>query len=375
MSGRRVVVVGPLAFPNPQGGMTRHCEELYARLAARGWDVTVLCRSSAAVVDGRYRGMRVRRVPGIPLPGWDRLGHSLLAAFMAAVGRFDVVHFHALTSSGFCFLPRLTGKRVVVTVHRLEWQDDKWGPATRAFLRWSERCVARSANAVITVSQTFADELRLRHRRLPPVQYVANGVLRPADGGTSLLDELGLVSGRYFVIVGRVVPEKGIDVALDAWDALADDPVLAGQQLVIVGGARHEGAYVRAVEERAAASGGRVRFLGIRTGAALGSLFRHARALIAPSFHEGQPLTVLEAMSIGLPVIASDIDAHRELLGADAVIVAAGESGALADAIRALATDPTAARSLGERGRARLATGPYSWDEAADATEAVLRSV
>src|SRR5262245_18687537 len=106
----RIAVVGPLLFPNPQGGMTRHVEEIGSRLAEAGHDVTVFCKTRGDGIGARYRGMRVRRIPGLRASGWDRLGHSFVAAFLAAIGRYDVVHFHSLTSSGFCVLPRLARK-------------------------------------------------------------------------------------------------------------------------------------------------------------------------------------------------------------------------------------------------------------------------
>src|SRR5262249_48532383 len=146
----RVAVVGPLAMPNRQGGMSRHCEEIYARLAARGHAITVYaCR----LPQGRtYRGMRLRRVWAPALPGWGPLVYRAAATALAATRRYDVVHYHSLANTGFCLVPRLARERVVVTVHRIEWQDEKWGGASRAFLRASERAAMRWADAMIAVS-------------------------------------------------------------------------------------------------------------------------------------------------------------------------------------------------------------------------------
>ena len=110
VSARRVAVIGPLMMPNRQGGMSRHCEEIYGRLAARGHVVSIFCSSRPQGAD--YRGMQLRKVPALGVPGWDRLVYSILATVLATFGRYDVVHYHSLANTGFCFLPRLASKRV-----------------------------------------------------------------------------------------------------------------------------------------------------------------------------------------------------------------------------------------------------------------------
>ncbi len=348
--------------------MTKHVEEIYARLAEAGHDVTVFCKSPGPGVEGEYRGMRVVRVPGVRAPGWDRLGHSFLASLLAARRRFDVVHFHALTSSGFCFLPRLAGARVVVTIHRLEWQDEKWGRAQRGFLRFAELGAVRSAHALITVSRTFADDLRARHRRLPPLTYIANGVDPARSVGPGPLLAMGIEPHTYALLVGRVVPEKGVHVAIEAFEQLP------GRRLVIVGGARHEDDYVRMIRGRAERSDGAIRMLGIRTGDDLAALYEHAQVLAAPSFHEGQPLAVLEAMTYGRCIVASDIPAHVELLDGTGVLWPVGDATVFAAALRPLLEHEELADAVGERGRQRVeGSQEFRWDRAARETERVLR--
>jgi glycosyltransferase involved in cell wall biosynthesis len=357
-------------MPSMQGGMSGHCEELYARLAERGHEVTVFCQTAAASC---YRGMRLRRIPGVRLPGWERLGYSFLASLRSLIGRFDVVHYHSFSSSGFCYLPRLGGKKVVVTVHRLEWQDRKWGRFARTFLRFCEWAAVRSSAVMITVSRTFKADLERRYRRIGPVRYVANGVTPPTPVGLAALPESGLAPGGYGLTVGRLVPEKGLDLPIDAFTRSADDPAMATTALAIVGGGRHSDEYVADLRARAGALGSRVHFLGVRTGEELGALYEHAAVFIAPSYHEGQPLTVLEAMSHGRCVVASDISAHRELIGDAGILFPSGDAGALARELQRVLSDPALARALGEAGRRKvLETDEFRWDHAADETERIL---
>ena len=269
MARLRIAVVGPLEMPSTQGGMSRHCEELYARLAARGHEVTVFCQTASGPM---YRGMRLRRIPGVKIPAWERLGYSLLAAVRALFGRYDIVHFHSFSSAGFCYLPRLARKKVVVTVHRLEWQDRKWGWFARTFLKFCEWAAVRSSAMMITVSRTFKADLEARYPRIGPVHYVANGVTPPEAVGPEALAGTGVSAGTFGLTVGRLVPEKGLDLAVEAFAQLDDEPGSVAE-LAIVGGARHSDDYVASLESRARELGARVHFLGVRTGSELSALY------------------------------------------------------------------------------------------------------
>jgi glycosyltransferase involved in cell wall biosynthesis len=371
----KIAVIGPLELPKPQGGVTRHCEEVYARIAASSeHEVTVLCAGGPAP-DVTYRGMRIRRLRTARSAGWERITYALSAALAAWRGDFDVVHFHSFASSAFCMLPKLRGKHVVTTAHRVEWQDAKWSRFTRRFLRYCEWAAIRFSDALLAVSQALKDDLVQRHPAASRTVLVSNGVSRPDPAPVATLDELGLRDGRYFVVVGRLVPEKGVHVAIDAaLDLLRVGDVDA--DLAIVGAARRPGSETeQALRRQAAPAGERIRFLGIQDPAVVTLLYDHTCGLLAPSFQEGQPLVVAEAMAAGCCIVASDIPAHVELLTDTARIVPRGDAAAMADAMRWVLDHPADAAALGARARERFVAGDYSWDTAAATTEAVLSSV
>jgi glycosyltransferase involved in cell wall biosynthesis len=114
----------------------------------------------------------------------------------------------------------------------------------------------------------------------------------------------------------------------------------------------------------------------VRTGSDLNALYEHAAVFIAPSYHEGQPLTVLEAMSHGRCVVASDINAHKELIGDAGILFPSGDAGALAGALRRVMADPDLARKLGDAGRRHvLDSDEFQWSHTADETERILVSL
>jgi len=371
----KIAVIGPLTMPSGQGGMSRHCIEIYSRIAARGHEVTILCGNAEAK---EFRGVRLRQVKMIHKSRWDRLSYGFTASLAAARGEFDVVHYHSFASSGFSFFPHLfhpkRRRRVVATIHRLEWQDEKWGHVARAMLRTNERITMSAADALIAVSKNLAESGEKRFPKAVPIHYIANGITPLAEAGSGPLDELKVIPNKYILTVGRIVPEKGIHLAFDAFDQLRASARDGDYQLVVVGSARGSNDdYVMSLQERASIPGSNIRMVGVQTGETLAALFRNASIFCSPSFHEGQPLAMLEAISVGIPVVASDIVAHRELLNGMGVLTASGETDALADALAQMIARPKEAQSMGKAGQKLvIESGAFDWDQAAEATERIL---
>jgi glycosyltransferase involved in cell wall biosynthesis len=374
----RIAVIGPLEFPGRQGGMTRHVEEVYARLATDGHDVTVFTRR--APQGPEYRGLRVQTVPAIPTSPWDRVSYSALASTRAAAGRFDVVHYHSYSNSGWCFIPRAAGAKVLMTVHRLEWQDEKWGAAGRAVLRANAWVTNRVAGAFIAVSTEFEEYLRGVVPRGRTIVRIPNGVTMPDEIDGDAAEHVGLTPDGFLLAVSRLVPEKGLDVLLDALDLLTDRGEAADGALplpvAVAGRARNATAYSRDLEARAARTRVPVHLLGVQPTELVHGLYRSARAFVAPSRAEGNPLTVIEAMAHGACIVASDIPPHRELVGDAGVLVPVGDAAALADALQLVSRDAAAAQAIGMQAQARLAaSAEYQWDGVAARTAAVLASL
>jgi glycosyltransferase involved in cell wall biosynthesis len=353
--------------------MSRHVEEVYARLADRGHEITVYCRR--ALAGAQHRGMRVEAVPAIPRSPLDRFSYSAMASMRAVASDADVVHYHSYSNSGWSFVPRLRGQTVVMTVHRLEWLDEKWGRIGAGILRANAWITHRSATAFIAVSGEFEDYVRARVPSGRPVVRIPNGVTLPEEVDDDAPAQLGYRPDEYLLAVSRLVPEKGLDVLLDALDLMAREGDPLALPVAIAGQARHPSPFSDALAQRSVRSVTPVRLLGVQPAPVVHGLYRHARALVAPSRAEGNPLTVIEAMAHGMCVVASDIPPHRELLGDTGVLVPVGDAAALADALRRIAADPAAAHTLGRRARARIdASDEFQWDGVAARTESLLEA-
>jgi glycosyltransferase involved in cell wall biosynthesis len=362
----RVMVLGVRGIPAVQGGIETHAEQLYARLANLGCNVEVLVRTPF-VPSGRvsFGSVRLRRIWAPRTPGYEALVHSVLGVLYAGLTRPDVLHIHAIGPAIVTPLARLLGLRVVVTNHGPDYERDKWGRFPKWVLRTGESAGMRFAQARIAISRGIQELIRSRYRRSSDL--IPNGSVPVSTQlDTREIAQFGLRHGRYFLQVSRIVPEKRQLDLIKAF-SLAHPP---GWKLVLVGGAGPD-PYSRQVIAAANAPG--VVLAGFQKGTPLAQLYSHAGAFVLPSSHEGLPIAILEALSYGLPVIASEIPANREInLDADSYFPV-GDVQALAQRLTEFAQAPQNEAAC--EARRRWVADTYDWDRIARQTYAVYHRV
>jgi len=304
----RIAFVGLRSIGVCAGGIERHVEELATRMAALGHEVTVFCRTRYnTIAGGEYRGVRLVNVPTVYSKHLEAICHTALCLPAVLTG-YDVVHFQALGPSLLSWAPRLAGRRVVVTVHGLDYLRGKWGRAASLVLRLGAWTSAHCPNRTIVVSrqlqQHFASALHTATTCIP------NGVNTPVRRPLNALRRFGLAEQGYVLFLGRLVPEKGAHQLIQAFRQ-----VDTGLKLVLAGGSSHSDAYVEELKELAGQDR-RIVFTGPLFGADKDEAFSNAKCFVLPSLLEGMPLTLLEALSYGCPTLASDIPECLEVLDA-----------------------------------------------------------
>ncbi|MGD9497483.1 MAG: glycosyltransferase family 4 protein [Armatimonadota bacterium] len=288
------------------GGIAHYVEEVGAGLVARGHTVTVYCRPHYLQGEGEYRGMRRVVTRGVRGKHLDALTHTLSAAVHAAREGYDVVHIHGSAPGMLAGIPKLLGrKRVLVTIHALDWRGAKWSPLASALMRAAGGAAVRCADGLVAVSECVAHEYA-RHFGCA-ISTIPTGVSFPELVEAQEILELGLQPGRYIFCASRLMPEKGVHHLIDAFEGLDTD-----MKLAIAGNAPYEDDYTRRLLARAS---DRIIFLGFVQGRVLAELYSNAYLYVQPSELEGMSMAVLEALSYGRCVVASDIEPNREALG------------------------------------------------------------
>src|SRR5260370_27943178 len=187
-----------------------------------------------------HNGMRVRRLPTIRSKHLETVVHPLLSTGHAMTSDYDVVHYPCLGPALFSFLPRLAGKKTVVTVQGLDWQRGKWGRIASRILRWGEAAAVSSPDATMVVSRTLQQHYRQQYKR--DTIYVPNGATLAPRRLPRQLIEWGLLRDNYVLFLGRFSPEKNCHLLINAFENLR-----TSMKLVLAGGSSHSDTYVKSL--------------------------------------------------------------------------------------------------------------------------------
>jgi glycosyltransferase involved in cell wall biosynthesis len=363
-------MIGQKGFPPVGGGIERHVAELASRLAARGFAVDIYSRPhySQASGDTDVPGVRVIRLPSIPTKHLDAFSHTFLSSLDVLWRDADIVHFHALGPGLLAWIPRLlAGKRVVVTVHGLDWQREKWGSVARSILKLGEAASCRLPDRTIVVSRAL--QAHFREQRGVETEYIPNGITLPASSGPDILRTAGL-PGTYVLFAARIVPEKGLHLLLEAHRRLPVE-LRRAFPLVVAGDDGFTRDYAAQLREQAHPE---VRFLGFVHGPLLEALFANASVMVLPSTMEGLSIALLEAMAHGRCCLVSDIPPNLEAAGGYCAVFPSGDAERLRAELDGLLRDGDRRTGMGAQARAH-AIANYSWDAVADQTAAVYRDL
>ncbi|MGK7889663.1 MAG: glycosyltransferase family 4 protein [Leptolyngbyaceae cyanobacterium] len=357
----KIAVIGAKGIPPKQGGVEHYCAEVYPRMVSQGHEVDLYGRQS--YTDTRlfeqhyFRGVRVLPLPG-PRGGIDALTTSALGALLSLKEQYDIIHFHALGPALFSSIAKFSSAKVVVTCHGLDWQRAKWNGLTSWLIRSGERSANSWADEIIVVSKALQSYFLQGYDR--PTTHITNAPAHyaPADPDFNYGKSLGLQQGRYLVFLGRLVPEKRPDLLIEAFKKLeAPD-----WKLVFIGA---EGGAAEYCQElfAAAANCPNIVFAGEQRGAHLSELVQGAGLFVQPSDIEGLPLSLLEAMREGIPVVASDIPPHKQLLAPDrGLLFRAGDLDNCFKSLRLAIADPEAMSEMATAATAYVESN-HSWDK------------
>jgi glycosyltransferase involved in cell wall biosynthesis len=308
-SNLSVIVLGLRGFPGVQGGVETHAQHIYPILAQLGCRIEVVVRTryQNKSYGSAWRDVHFKPVFAPGLRSIEAMVHTFIGVLYAAVKRPDVLHIHGIGPGLMVPLARLLGLRVVITHHGADYERQKWGMLGKTVLKLGEYFGVRFANECIVISDVIKTLVREKHGR--DSLLIPNGVHLPVIPQTAdALKQFGLRKGHYVLFVGRMVPEKRHSDLIEAFSRAS----IKGWKLVLVGASDHPDSYSAAIIKHAQKSNNIV-CAGFQSGVALAELYAHAGVFVLPSSHEGLPIALLEALSFGLPVIASDIPANVEV--------------------------------------------------------------
>lgn len=354
----RLAILGTRGIPANYGGFETFAEELSTRLAARGHDVTVYCRSNNVRHPFRtYKGVHLVILPTIGTKYLDTVTHTFLSVLHVVFHqRFDCILMCNAANAVFAIVPKLRGIPVVLNVDGIERMRKKWGAVGKSYYRLSEYLATVIPDVIIADAEVIRDYYLKRYGT--EAVTIAYGTHCGRIETTKVLDRLNIRPRDYFLYVSRLEPENNAHIVIEAFQS-----VRTGKSLLIVGDAPYAQKYI---ERLKSTRDPRIRFPGAIYGAGYRELQSHAYAYIQATEVGGTHPALIEAMGAGNCIVVKDTPENREVVGECGLFF--DDTEGLAVQIQTTLRD----RQLVEELRAKAidrAKTRYSWEAVTDAYE------
>ncbi len=373
----KIAYLGIKGLP-AKGGSERVVEAIVQRLSPKH-KLTVYCSRHYTSADSEVAGVNLIRLPCLSGKYSHMVSFDLMAACHALLcGDYDLIHLHNIEASFVLPILRLKfkvvstahGRHALLLRHSSDPLGSKWGPVAIKIMSLAEIPYARLSNALTSVSQGNA--LALSHRFHKNVRYLPNGVdLEPLvdlDSARSILSKHSQKEGEYLVFAtGRMIPSKGVHLILEAFEGVGGQT-----RLLVIGAQAGPGVYAEQLKQY---STERVIFLPfLENRAALLGLLQLSRLFIFPSIQEAMSMMLLEAASVGVPILCSDIPGNMAVLPEQALYFSSQDATSLREKLAWALEHPEEMKSLGMEAREHVRQN-YAWDQIVQKYEQLYQEV
>lgn len=361
----KIAELGHKHIFSSEGGIEVVVTEQAYRYAVDGNKVTVMDRWELDKPNREYfkvANLRIVKVPTLSNSKVNAQLYSMFATIQACLEDYDIVHIHAEGPAVFIPLLKACGKKVVVTVHGLDWQRAKWGKFASSYIKLGEEMIAKYADGIIVLNEETQNYFRDKYNRRTVI--INNGVNVHPTLKSDKLEKFNLKKGDFFLFMGRLVPEKRVDLLVDAYHMIDTSKklVIAGQLDEKV---KQTDWYKNAINDP------NIVLTDFVDGELKEQLYSNAACAVLPSDIEGMSVALLEALGYGMPVICSDISENTQLLNGFGEIFKKGEVNDLANKLQIVNDMPF----IRCKSQYEYIRDNYGWDASAESTLAYMQRV
>jgi len=344
---KRIAYLGIKGLPS-QAGVDRVVEAIVQGVDKQRYEPVVYCSAQVVPVGTTLPGIQLIRIRTLPGKHLHATSLFLFAALHALfLGNYAFIHLHNVEATFVLPLLRLR-YRVMTTSHGPAQARDKWGEFAKFLIRLTEYPYIYLSSCVTSVAKPLALQYQQRYQR--PVHYIPNGVEHDVAinirSATTLLAQHGIEPGSYILFAaGRILATKGCHLLLEALRHCQHDI-----KVVVVGDASHEPAYAQKLQMLADA---RVHFIPfIADKPTLLGLVASARLFVFPSTVEAMSMMLLEAASVGTPILCSDIPENTSVVPNQALFFRSGDANDLHTRLEWALAHSQAMQQLGVQAKA-----------------------
>lgn len=351
----KIAIMGIRGIPASYGGFETLVEELAPRLVQKGHEVTVYGRSNIIDYEGQYyRGVRLRILPTISHKYFDTVVHTFLSILDSFFGEYDVILICNAANSIFSFIPRITGKKVVVNVDGIERKRKKWSFLGKLWYLFGEIFSVLFPNKIVTDAKVIQKYYRERYRQ--DSVLIPYGAYTQKIGSTGVLEKFGVKPKEYYLYVSRLEPENNAQIVIDAFERINTD-----KKLIIVGDAPYAKKYIDSLKKT---KDPRIIFTGFVFGQGYKEFQSHAYSYIHATEVGGTHPALIEAMGFGNCVIVNGAPENIETLGDAGIIYKVNDISDLRRKIEFVEKHPEVTETIGKRAQEKVKK-ECGWDKIA----------
>lgn len=366
-----VAMIGQKVVPSRNGGIEKVLTTLTPLLVRDGYNVICFNRDfddidneyNNEIVNNTYKGVHLKSVFTLKKKGLAAVSSSFFASIRASLNKnIDVVHFHAEGPSLWIMIPKLFGKKCIVTVHGLDWKRDKWKNGFGSkYIKFSEKILAKYADEIIVLNQSTKKYFLSEYSR--KTYLIPNGVNSPKKSEKNIfLDKYNLKPDGYILSVSRLTQEKQIHLLMKAYMQ-----VKTKKKLVVVGDSSDTDEY-KAKLYKIAKTNPNIIFTGFLSGEALNELYTYAYSYVIPSKIEGMSMSLLEAMAYGNCVIGSSIEEIKSVIKDNGLIFKNNDLEDLKNKLQFVCDNPLIVKKYSDRS-SNYVLSKFNWNDIVKETE------
>ena len=346
-------------------------EELATRLVRKGHEVDVYNRKGNNVLDSKiktkkikeYKGVKIKTIFTVNKKGLDALIYSFFATIIASFKKYDCIHYHAEGSCAMLWIPHILKKRIIVTIHGLDWKRAKWGGFATKYIKFGEKLAVKYADEIIVLSENMRKYFKDTYNR--DTVFIPNGVNNPEIKDAQIITQkYGINKDDYILFLARIVPEKGLDYLIEAYNQIKTD-----KKLVIAGGASHTNSYYESIVQKCKGNPNII-LTGFVQGEELQELYSNCFLYCLPSDVEGMPISLLEAMSYGRQCLVSNIKENIQVVDEYAYTFEKGNIADLTKKIKIILANP---KEKNSKQISNYILNKYNWNDVVEKTEKLYK--
>lgn len=356
-----IAVLGIRGIPANYGGLETCAEHVTKIWADQGYPVLVYCRRERYPVKiERIGGVRLKYTSSIQSKNLGTLTHTLVSVLDLLLFERNVRVVHLYNTGNGIFVPllKLFGKQVIVSGDGLEWKRDKWNAVAKLVHRIGERMAMKFADKVVVDNEEVRKYYVSKYQQDPAlITYGAKMIQADPPRAAEVLARYGLEAGKYFLFVGRLVPEKGVHELVETYKRIKTE-----YPLVIVGDDVNTSPYRNELLRQ---QSDKIRFLGFVYGQEYEQLLVNARLYVSASRLEGTSPSLLAAMGARVCSLVNGIEENRATADGGALMFDKDNYKHLQQCWQQLVDEPELIEEWAEKGYLHV-VDRYRWDVVAN---------